>query len=68
MTNDAAQRRSWTFYEAVSSLVLKFVLFVAKYFAKQIYKDVWALRFIVQGCLLNGYKKILPSLLSLNIF
>ena len=68
MTNDAAQRRSWTFYEAVSFLVLKFVLFVAKYFAKQIYKDVWALRFIVQGCLLNGYKKILPSLLSLNIF
>ena len=47
MTKDAAQRRSWTFYEAVSSLVLKFVLFVAKYFAKQIYKDVWVYRFIV---------------------
>ena len=47
MMKDAAQRRSWTFYEAVRSLVKKFVLFVAKYFAKQIYKDVWALRFIV---------------------
>jgi hypothetical protein len=44
MTNDAAQRRSWTFYEAVSSLVKKFVLFVAKYFAKPLYKDEWVHR------------------------
>jgi hypothetical protein len=65
MTKDAAQHRSRTFYEAVSSLVLKFVLFVAKYFAKQIYKDVWAHRFVVHrsGLPIERLQKILPSLL-----